>query len=164
MAAARPRCTFREASATKRSQPLSRMSKASIRIFAAALRRHSLAAPAARRKGRGWTDHGRRGAQICAQILGADDYCIFPLPNFGLRREGSADALRGAGRQLRVRRPWPGQRVQFRPRARFSKRDEDDVGAPVGDVDLTIEAGGFVQAFSREFPDPRRAPPSAWRP
>ena len=36
----------------------------------------------------------------------------------------------------------------FGPAVQFlNKRDEEDVGAPVGEVDFTVEAGGFVEWF-----------------
>ena len=46
-----------------------------------------------------------------------------------------------------------------------SKREEDDVGAAVGDVPLTVEVGGFVQAFiGPNFRISRRASPGGERP
>ena len=43
--------------------------------------------------------------------------------------------------------------INFGPAVRFQgKRDEDDVGAPVGNVGFTVEVGGFVEINpSRNF-------------
>ena len=85
------------------------------------------------------------GAQVGPQYPGADSYGIGPLPNFGLRRPGqpirfgSVDDGAGFG--------FLGYDsvINFGPAVRFqSKRDEDDVGAAVGNVGFTVEVGGFV--------------------
>jgi len=93
------------------------------------------------------------GAQIYPLYPGAHDYNIGPLPIFGLRRPGepivfgSADDAAGFG--------FLGHDsvINFGPAVRFqNKRDEDDVGAPVGNVGFTVEVGGFVDINpSRNF-------------
>lgn len=93
------------------------------------------------------------GAQAYPQYPGADSYGISPLQIFDLRRPGqpitfeSADD--GAGFGL-LRRDSV---VNFGPAIRFqNKREEDDVGAAVGDVGFTVEVGGFVEVLpSRNF-------------
>ncbi|HVQ09208.1 MAG TPA: MipA/OmpV family protein [Allosphingosinicella sp.] len=93
------------------------------------------------------------GAQIYPLYPGAHDYNIAPFPIFGLRRPGqpimfeSADD--GAGFGLLAYDSV----INFGPAVRFqNKRDEDDVGAPVGDVGFTVEVGGFVEVNpSRNF-------------
>jgi outer membrane scaffolding protein for murein synthesis (MipA/OmpV family) len=93
------------------------------------------------------------GAQTYPKYPGADSNGIAPFPIFGLRRPGepivfqSADDAGGFG--------FLGQDsvVNFGPAVRFQgKRDEDDVGAAVGDVGFTVEVGGFVDIKpSRNF-------------
>jgi outer membrane scaffolding protein for murein synthesis (MipA/OmpV family) len=93
------------------------------------------------------------GAQVTPKYPGADNYGIGPMPIFDLRRPGepitfeSADD--GAGFGLLGRDSV----VNFGPAVRFqSKREEDDVGAAVGDVGFTFEVGGFVEVLpSRNF-------------
>jgi outer membrane scaffolding protein for murein synthesis (MipA/OmpV family) len=93
------------------------------------------------------------GAQTYSKYPGGDAYGIAPFPIFDLRRPDlpitceSADD--GAGFGILGRDSV----VNFGPAVRFqSKRDEDDVGAAVGNVGFTVEAGGFVQILpSRNF-------------
>jgi outer membrane protein len=93
------------------------------------------------------------GAQAAPKYPGADNYGNGPMPNFDLRRPGepitfeSADD--GAGFGVLGRNSV----INFGPAFRFqSKRDEDDVGAAVGDVGFTVEAGGFIEILpSRNF-------------
>lgn len=93
------------------------------------------------------------GAQVYPLYPGAHDYNIGPMPIFGLRRPGqpimfeSADD--GAGFGLLAYDSV----INFGPAVRFqNKRDEDDVGAAVGDVGFTVEVGGFVEIIpSRNF-------------
>lgn len=96
--------------------------------------------------GRGWTVTVGAGAQAYPKYPGASDYTIFPMPIFGLRRQGapmpfiSQDDGIGTGLlgQDSVVNVGPAFSVEGR-------RRERDVGAAVGDVPFTIEAGGFVQ-------------------
>ncbi len=93
------------------------------------------------------------GAQTYPQYPGGDSYGIAPLPIVNLRRPGepiafnSADDGAGFG-LLRYESV-----INFGPAVRFqNKREEQDVGAPVGDVGFTVEVGGFVQLMpSRNF-------------
>ena len=93
------------------------------------------------------------GAQVAPDYPGADSYGIGPMPLFDLRRPGepityeSADD--GAGFGILARDSV----INFGPAFRFQgKRDEEDVGAAVGDVGFTVEVGGFVEVLpSRNF-------------
>jgi MipA family protein len=93
------------------------------------------------------------GAQAYPKYPGADNYGIGPLPIFDIRRPGqpitfeSADD--GAGFGVLGRDSV----VNFGPAIRLqNKREEDDVGAAVGDVGFTVEVGGFVEVLpSRNF-------------
>lgn len=109
------------------------------------------AAPAAAQDGRGRIVTVGLGAQIAPTFHGADDYSIFPLPNFGLRREGRPMPFEAPDDSFGIGLFGPDSAFNVGPVARLvSKRDEDDVGAPVGDVDLTVEVGGFAQLFLGE--------------
>lgn len=93
------------------------------------------------------------GAQVGPKYPGADNYGIGPFPNFGLRRPGQpivfGSADDGAGFGFLAYDSV----INFGPAVRFrSKREEDDVGIPVGDVGFTVEVGGFVDINpSRNF-------------
>lgn len=85
------------------------------------------------------------GAQFTPQFPGAEDLSLGPLFTGFTRREGEAMPFRtpddGFGFSLVGR----DKTVEFGPLLQFqSERDEDDVGAAVGDVDFTVEAGAFV--------------------
>ena len=129
------------------------MKKLSNRLdLAAALGAASLAlgaAPAfAQDEGGGHTITVGLGAQTFSKYPGADSYSLYPMPIFGFRREGAPmpfsaqDEGVGFGLLGRDSRFNLGPSVALR-----SKREEDDVGAPVGNVGFTIEAGGFVELY-----------------
>ncbi len=85
------------------------------------------------------------GAQATPQYPGAEDLSVGPLFTGFVRREGE---------DLRFRTPDDGFGISllgrsntfdFGPLIQFQgERDETDVGAAVGDVDFTVEAGAFV--------------------
>ncbi len=118
-------------------------------LIGAALLSISMASPAAAQR----TLTLGLGAQVAPKYPGADNYGIGPMPIFDLRRPDqpityeSADD--GAGFGILGRDSV----INFGPALRFqSKREEDDVGAAVGDVGFTVEVGGFVEVLpSRNF-------------
>ena len=88
------------------------------------------------------------GAQISPKYPGADKYRLGPLPYFNIRNvgdplrfgapdQGTSFGLLGGDRRFDV-----GPVFQLR-----GKRKEKDVGAAVGDVGTTIEAGAFAEAW-----------------
>lgn len=93
------------------------------------------------------------GAQVSAKYPGADSYGIGPFPNFGLRRPGQPLPFESADDGAGFGFLGYDSVINFGPAVRFqSKRDEDDVGAAVGDVGFTVEVGGFVDINpSRNF-------------
>lgn len=124
------------------------MSKLRTRLATAALFVAAIAAPAAAQEGRGWTVSAGMGAQIAPKFYGSEDYSIFPLPNFGLRREGAPVPFESPDESFGIGLLGQDSAFNFGPVARFvAKREDDDVGAPVGDVGMSFEFGGFVQAF-----------------
>lgn len=91
------------------------------------------------------------GAQIYPRYPGADSYSVNPMPVFDLRREGEPIDFEapdeGAGFGL-LGRDSP---IDFGPAIQFQgKRRERDVGAAVGNVPFTVEAGAFVEAWLGE--------------
>lgn len=93
------------------------------------------------------------GPAVAPQYPGADSYAIGPFPIFGLRRPGQPIPYESAddGAGFDVLRY--DSVINFGPAVRLqAKRDEDDVGAAVGNVGFTVEVGGFVQLMpSRNF-------------
>jgi outer membrane protein len=88
------------------------------------------------------------GAQIGPQFPGADGYTISPMPIVDVRRPGqrityeAGDEGWGFGLLGREASFNIGPAVQFQ-----GKRREEDVGAAVGNVGFTVEAGAFVEAY-----------------
>ena len=88
------------------------------------------------------------GAQVVPKYPGADGVLVAPLPrvdirhvgdplHFGAPDEGSGIGLFGHD-----------SRVNFGPVVQLQgKRKEKDVGAPVGNVGFTVEAGAFFEAW-----------------
>jgi outer membrane protein len=112
-----------------------------------------LAAPAAAQDGGGYTITAGAGAQIYPKYPGADSYGINPLPIFGFRRQGSPMPFQAPDDGFGFGLLGRDSAFNIGPAIRFQgKRDEDDVGAPVGDVGITVEAGGFVEVLpTRNF-------------
>ena len=106
------------------------------------------------------------GAQAYPKYPGADSYGINPMPIFGFRREGSPMTFRGPDDGISIGVLGRDSAFNFGPSVQFQgKRDEEDVGAPVGDVGFTVEAGGFVEVRpSENFRLRAVAPPGAGRP
>jgi outer membrane scaffolding protein for murein synthesis (MipA/OmpV family) len=106
-----------------------------------------IAAPASAQdnEGGGWTVTLGAGAQTYPKFPGSDSYGINPLPIFGLRREGTPMPAKAPDDSFGFGFLGRDSVVNFGPALRFqNKREQDDVGAPVGDVGFTVEAGGFV--------------------
>lgn len=85
------------------------------------------------------------GAQVLPSFPGGDDYELGPLFTGFSRRDGEPIPFRtpddGIGFSLIGR----GKAIEFGPLVQFQgERDDEDVGAAVGDVDFTVEAGAFI--------------------
>ncbi|TMJ18344.1 MAG: MipA/OmpV family protein [Alphaproteobacteria bacterium] len=108
-----------------------------------------LPAPAAAQdSGRGTTVMAGVGAQAYPKFVGADDYGIFPYFIGSFRREGSPLNFSAPGDGLGITLLSRDNAFNFGPSVEFvAEREEDDVGAPVGNVGFTVEAGGFVELF-----------------
>lgn len=93
------------------------------------------------------------GPQATVKYPGADSYGIGPFPIVSLRRPGDPVPFQSADDSAGFGFLGQGSVVNFGPAVRLqSKRDEDDVGAAVGNVGFTVEVGGFVDINpSRNF-------------
>lgn len=88
------------------------------------------------------------GAQALPQYPGANSYSIYPMPIFGLRREGAPMPFVAHDEGVGFDILGADSIVNFGPAFQLrSRRREDDVGAPVGNVGYTIEAGGFAELY-----------------
>ena len=88
------------------------------------------------------------GAQALPQYPGANSYSIYPMPILGLRREGRPMPFMAHDQGIGFGLLGSDSVVNFGPAFQLrARRREDDVGAPVGNVGYTIEAGGFVELF-----------------
>ncbi len=106
------------------------------------------AAPASAQDSGGYTITLGAGAQTYPKYPGADSYGINLLPIFGFRREGTPMPFEAPDDGFGLGILGRDSAFNFGPAVRFqNKRDEDDVGALVGDVGFTVEAGGFVEVF-----------------
>lgn len=104
-----------------------------------------------REEGRGRLITVGIGAQAYPIFPGSNELGIYPMPIIDVRRPGqrikfeAPDEGFGFGLLGRESRFNLGPTVQFQGR-----RDEDDVGAAVGNVGFTVEAGAFVEAYLGE--------------
>jgi outer membrane protein len=88
------------------------------------------------------------GAQAFPQYPGANSYSIYPMPILGLRREGRPMPFMAHDQGVGFGLLGADSIVNFGPAVQLrARRRQDDVGAPVGNVGYTIEAGGFVELF-----------------
>ncbi|HEX8641297.1 MAG TPA: MipA/OmpV family protein [Allosphingosinicella sp.] len=88
------------------------------------------------------------GAQLTPEYPGADSLGIAPMPIVGFRREGDPLPFEAPDEGWGFGILGDDSAIDFGPSVRFrGKRQEEDVGAAVGDVGFTVEAGAFVQFF-----------------
>ena len=111
-----------------------------------------LAAPATAQdrdgEGRGWTVTVGGGAQAFPKYPGADGVDLFPLVILDLRREGRPMAFGAPGQGWGFGLLGSDSAFELGPVVQFqNKRRDRDVGAAVGEVGFTVEAGGFAEAF-----------------
>jgi outer membrane protein len=97
---------------------------------------------------RGWTVTVGAGAQTYARYPGADSYTIRPLILFDLRHQGEDRSFGALDDGVGFGVLGHDSMFNFGPAVRAQdKRREEDVGAAVGDVSRTFEAGGFVEFY-----------------
>ena len=91
------------------------------------------------------------GAQAYPEFPGADVYGIYPMPIVGFRREGRPVPLEAPDEGFGFGLLGSSSPINIGPAINFQRRRrEEDVGAAVGNVGFTVEAGGFVEAFLGE--------------
>jgi len=97
---------------------------------------------------RDWIVSLGAGARISPKYPGADNYGFSPMPIFGLRREGDPLPVEAPDEGAGFGFLGDDSAFDFGPTLQFErKREEEDVGAPVGEVDFTVEAGAFAQVY-----------------
>lgn len=94
----------------------------------------------------GWTVTLGGGVQTFPKYPGDDVLGLHPLPIFGLRRQGTPMPFQAQDEGFGFGLLGRDSVINFGPALSFeSARQESDVGAAVGDVGFTLEAGGFVE-------------------
>jgi outer membrane protein len=95
----------------------------------------------------GWTVTVGAGAQASPKFPGDDDLGVYPMPIISFRRAGTPVPLEAPDEGWGFGLLGDDSAVDIGPAINFQRRRRaEDVGAPVGDVGWTVEAGGFVQA------------------
>jgi outer membrane protein len=85
------------------------------------------------------------GAQVLPNYPGSDDYEFNPLFTGFSRREGEPIPFRTPDDGISISLIGRDSGIDFGPLVQFQgEREDEDVGAAVGDVDFTVEAGAFV--------------------
>jgi len=91
------------------------------------------------------------GAQAYPKFPGAEDLGIFPMPIVGFRRAGRPVPLEAPDEGFGFGLLSEDSPVNIGPAINFQRRRrEEDVGAAVGNVGWTLEAGGFVETLLGE--------------
>jgi outer membrane scaffolding protein for murein synthesis (MipA/OmpV family) len=87
------------------------------------------------------------GIQFNPKFPGADELGISPMPVIDIRRPGRPILFEAPDEGWGFGLLGRDSAINFGPAIQLQgKRDEEDVGAPVGNVGFTVEAGAFVQA------------------
>ncbi|WP_129793318.1 MipA/OmpV family protein [Sphingosinicella sp. CPCC 101087] len=109
------------------------------------------AAPAVAQDERGWIVSLGAGAQLYPKYPGSEDLGLNPLPIVDLRREGAPLTFEAPDEGWGFGVLGSDRVFNFGPSIAFQgKRKEKDVGAAVGNVGFTVEAGAFAELFLGE--------------
>ena len=110
----------------------------------------ALVLPATAASAEPWRVRVGIGPQVQPDYPGSDSLEFFPFPSFSAAR-GDKPFSFGAPDDSASFSLISTGGFSFGPAAAISQhRDESDVDAPVGDVDRTIEIGGFIQQYLGE--------------
>jgi outer membrane protein len=91
------------------------------------------------------------GIDFSPKFPGSDEVGIGPLPYFDIRREGAPLTFEAPDEGIGMGLIGDEDGLSAGPSVQFQrKRQQEDVGAPVGDVGFTVEVGAFAQAFLAE--------------
>jgi outer membrane protein len=98
--------------------------------------------------GGGWLITVGAGPQVGPKFPGSDSYGISPMPIFGLRRPGDPIPVETADEGFGIGLMGRNSRFNIGPVLQLvNKRDPEDVGAAVPEVDISVEVGAFVEAY-----------------
>jgi len=88
------------------------------------------------------------GARANPQYPGSKTLVIAPIPSFAIRHVGDPLPFSAPDQSASVAVLGHRDGFDFGPAGNIRlKRDQDDVGAPVGNVGFTVEAGAFVRTW-----------------
>lgn len=88
------------------------------------------------------------GPQFYPRYPGADSYGVAPFPILGLGRPGDPLSVGTSDEGFGIGLLGNDSAFDIGPTVQFvRKRDPDDVGAPVEEVDLSVEVGAFATLF-----------------
>ena len=91
------------------------------------------------------------GAQMYPRYPGADGSDLFPMPIFSIRRADRPIEFESSDEGIGLGLLKSGSPINFGPAIQLQgSRRNKDVGAPVGKVGFTVEAGAFVQSWIGE--------------
>lgn len=97
---------------------------------------------------RGWLVTIGAGPQFYSRYPGAEDYGLYPMPIFGLRRPGDPLPVKTPDQGFGFGLLGHDSVFNFGPAIQLvNKRDPEDVGAPVAEVDVSVELGGFASVY-----------------
>ncbi|HEX5182490.1 MAG TPA: MipA/OmpV family protein [Allosphingosinicella sp.] len=100
------------------------------------------------RNDRGWLVTLGLTANAAPEFPGAGKLQLAPIPSIDLRRVGDPLPFEPPDQSVGVGLLGRRDGFDFGPAAQIRlKREQEDVGAPVGEVGFTVEAGLFVQAW-----------------
>jgi len=89
------------------------------------------------------------GIQATPKYPGASDVSLLPIPLLNVYREGDPMPVEAPDEGWGIGFLGRSSSFVIGPSMRFQgKRREEDVGAAVGDVGLTVELGGFAQLYA----------------
>jgi outer membrane scaffolding protein for murein synthesis (MipA/OmpV family) len=89
------------------------------------------------------------GPELHPKYLGSNGVSVLPLPDLSIRHVGEPIPFSAPDQGASLGLLGRGSVIDFGPEVRLrGKRNERDVGAAVGNVGFTVEAGGFVQAWA----------------
>lgn len=86
------------------------------------------------------------GPQIAPKFIGSDELRLFPMPLIDIRREGDPLRLETPDEGIGLGLLGPSSAIDFGPSIQIqTKRKDEDAGVAIGEVDTSVELGGFVQ-------------------
>ncbi len=86
------------------------------------------------------------GPQVTPKFIGSDELGLFPMPLFDLRREGELPRFEAPDEGIGVGLLGSASPFDVGPSIQIqNKRKDEDVGVAIGEVDTSVELGGFVQ-------------------